>query len=132
MIRRPPRSTRTDTLFPYTTRFRSAGRVVSVGDGIAVVSGLLDVRAGEMVTFVASGFKGMALNLNTFTVGVVIFGSERFIRQGDIVVRTGQLIRSDERRVGKECVSTCRSRWSPYHYKKQQYTTIQNTRRYLT
>src|SRR3546814_9774426 len=45
-----------------------------------------------MVTFVASGFKGMALNLNTFTVGVVIFGNERFIRQGDVVVRTGQLI----------------------------------------
>lgn len=72
--------------------FVGAGRIVSVGDGIAIVSGLLDVRAGEMVTFVASGFKGMALNLNTFTVGVVIFGNERFIRQGDVVVRTGQLI----------------------------------------
>lgn len=75
-----------------TDLFVGAGRVISVGDGIAIVSGLFDVRAGEMVTFVASGFKGMALNLNTFTVGVVIFGNERFIRQGDVVVRTGQLI----------------------------------------
>lgn len=72
--------------------FVGAGRVISIGDGIAIVSGLFDVKAGEMVTFVASGFKGMALNLNTFTVGVVIFGNERFVRQGDVVVRTGQLI----------------------------------------
>jgi len=72
--------------------FVGAGRIISVGDGIAIVSGLFDVKAGEMVTFVASGFKGMALNLNTFSVGVVIFGNERFIRQGDVVVRTGQLI----------------------------------------
>src|SRR5690606_41114398 len=72
--------------------FVGAGRVLRIADGIAMVSGLFDVRAGEMVTFVASGFKGMALNLNTFTVGVVIFGIERYVRQGDVVVRTGQLL----------------------------------------
>jgi proton translocating ATP synthase F1 alpha subunit len=72
--------------------FFSSGRVISVGDGIAVCSGLLDVRAGEMVTFVASGIKGMALNLNTFTVGVVVFGKERDIVQRDLVIRTESLI----------------------------------------
>jgi F-type H+-transporting ATPase subunit alpha len=72
--------------------FFGSGRVISVGDGIAVCSGLLDVRAGEMVTFVASGIKGMALNLNTFTVGVVVFGKERDIVQRDLVIRTESLI----------------------------------------
>lgn len=70
----------------------SSGRVISVGDGIAVVSGLEDVKAGEMVEFTASNVKGMALNLNAFTVGVVIFGKERAVSQRDLVIRTGKLV----------------------------------------
>src|SRR3546814_11417463 len=97
MIRRPPRSTRTDTLFPYTTLFRSQvdrahlGRaLVVVGDGVVavdqclvgVVDGHGDLRGG--------GGHGSVLQFQWVS-------------------------RSEERRVGKECVSTCRSRWSPYH-----------------
>ncbi len=67
------------------------GQVLSVGDGIARVYGLDNVRAGEMVEF-ADGTKGMALNLETDNVGIVIFGSDREIREGDIVKRTGAIV----------------------------------------
>ena len=59
------------------------GRVLSVGDGIARVYGLDKVQAGEMVEF-PGGIKGMALNLEMDNVGVVIFGSDRDIKEGDI------------------------------------------------
>ena len=67
------------------------GQVLSVGDGIARVYGLDKVRAGEMVEF-SDGTKGMALNLETDNVGVVIFGSDRNIREGDVVKRTGAIV----------------------------------------
>lgn len=67
------------------------GEVVSVGDGVARVYGLDNVKAGEMVEF-SSGVKGMALNLETDNVGVVIFGSDRDIREGDIVKRTDEIV----------------------------------------
>ncbi len=67
------------------------GQVLSVGDGVARVHGLDNVQAGEMVEF-ASGVKGMALNLETDNVGVVIFGSDRSIREGDTVKRTGTIV----------------------------------------
>jgi F-type H+-transporting ATPase subunit alpha len=70
---------------------QAIGWVLSVGDGIARVYGLRDIRAGEMVTF-ASGLKGMALNLEKDTIGVVIFGNDRLIKQGDTVQRTGNLM----------------------------------------
>src|SRR3546814_18375057 len=97
MIRRPPRSTRTDTLFPYTTLFRSSlgvegeRRAVDVFDdlrGVYRIAGFPE-RGGERPVFV------------------------RVVNQGAYGDIGG--IRSEERRVGKECVSTCRSRWSPYH-----------------
>lgn len=67
------------------------GQVLSVGDGVARVYGLDQVRAGEMVEF-PGGIKGMALNLEADNVGVVIFGSDRNIKEGDIVKRTGEIV----------------------------------------
>lgn len=67
------------------------GRVVSVGDGIARVYGLNKIEAGEMVEF-ASGVKGMALNLENENVGIVIFGSDTAIKEGDMVKRTGSIV----------------------------------------
>ena len=67
------------------------GQVLSVGDGIARVYGLDKVQAGEMVEF-PNGMKGMALNLETDNVGVVIFGEDSGIREGDMVKRTGAIV----------------------------------------
>src|SRR5690606_25055520 len=67
------------------------GSVLSVGDGIARVHGLDNVQAGEMVEF-ANGVKGMALNLEADNVGIVIFGSDAEIREGDTVKRTGTIV----------------------------------------
>jgi F-type H+-transporting ATPase subunit alpha len=67
------------------------GQVLSVGDGVARVYGLDHVRAGEMVEF-PGGIKGMALNLEADNVGVVIFGNDRDIKEGDIVKRTGKIV----------------------------------------
>jgi F-type H+-transporting ATPase subunit alpha len=67
------------------------GQVLSVGDGIARVYGLDKVQAGEMVEF-PNGMKGMALNLETDNVGVVIFGDDSGIREGDTVKRTGSIV----------------------------------------
>ncbi|UEM20363.1 F0F1 ATP synthase subunit alpha [Skermanella mucosa] len=67
------------------------GQVLSVGDGVARVYGLDNVKAGEMVEF-PNGLKGMALNLETDNVGVVIFGDDRDIKEGDVVKRTGAIV----------------------------------------
>ncbi len=67
------------------------GQVLSVGDGIARVYGLDQVQAGEMVEF-PGGIKGMALNLETDNVGIVIFGNDRTIKEGDTVKRTGAIV----------------------------------------
>ena len=67
------------------------GSVLSVGDGIARVHGLDNVQAGEMVEF-ANGVKGMALNLEADNVGIVIFGSDSEIKEGDVVKRTGTIV----------------------------------------
>jgi F-type H+-transporting ATPase subunit alpha len=65
--------------------------VVSVGDGIARVYGLNEIQAGEMVEF-ASGVKGIALNLENENVGIVVFGSDTAIKEGDLVKRTGSIV----------------------------------------
>ena len=67
------------------------GRVLSVGDGIARVYGLDQVQAGELVEF-DGGVKGMALNLETDNVGIVIFGDDRGIKEGDTVRRTSSIV----------------------------------------
>ena len=68
------------------------GQVLSVGDGIARVFGLQNIMAGEMVEFPSAGLRGMALNLETDNVGVVVFGNDRTIREGDTVTRTGSIV----------------------------------------
>ena len=74
------------------------GQVLSVGDGIARIYGLDNVQAGEMVEF-SDGTKGMALNLEKDNVGVVIFGDDKAIKEGDTVKRTGSIV---DVPVGKE------------------------------
>src|SRR3546814_15528235 len=100
MIRRPPRSTRTDTRFPYTTLFRSVGFML-VAAGVARRPQQRALIGGHGIGPVAApGARDAAL------------GAGRHVELHDPGIGW---IRSEERRVGKECVSTCRSRWSPYH-----------------
>ena len=84
--------------FGQEAEVSEVGSVLSVGDGIARVYGLDNVQAGEMVEF-PGGIRGMALNLETDNVGVVIFGTDRDIKEGDTVKRTGAIV---DVPVGKE------------------------------
>src|SRR3546814_12167764 len=106
MIRLPPRSTRTDTLFPYTTLCRS-----QLGDGVAgdVVLGGSEPAAHDHRVGTA---ERVAQHLDDAPPVVADLRLAQVLdaRQGELLTD-----RSEERRVGKECVSTCRSRWSPYH-----------------
>ncbi|MCJ8138724.1 F0F1 ATP synthase subunit alpha [Falsirhodobacter halotolerans] len=77
--------------FGQDAEVAEVGRVLSVGDGIARVYGLDSVQAGEMVEF-PGGIRGMALNLETDNVGVVIFGDDRGIKEGDTVKRTQSIV----------------------------------------
>ncbi len=77
--------------FATETEVAEVGQVLSVGDGIARVYGLDNVQAGEMVEF-PGGIRGMALNLEEDNVGVVIFGEDRYIKEGDTVKRTGAIV----------------------------------------
>src|SRR3546814_11294132 len=130
MIRRPPRSTRTDTLFPYTTLFRSlrsgqrlfndgahSSHVVSAVDqadparpdaahgffdGVAGIAPAV-MRTRRKNILAAGGCRVMVVDDDDYAIVLVEYGVAH------------ARCRSEERRVGKECVSTCRSRWSPYH-----------------
>src|SRR3546814_16458974 len=114
MIRRPPRSTRTDTLFPYTTLFRSQA------DG-----GTLAVRSGDVIgkPIIIDSERGCQHLRGIVETGGVVFIPDN--RNKNVYALSGQqlqsitkdneTIRSEERRVGKECVSTCRSRRATYH-----------------
>src|SRR3546814_18853615 len=122
MIRRPPRSTRTDTLFPYTTLFRSdhtqefaCGACVLfdcplAAQGVDVCAAQLDhvVHATKQIREFSGAHAAFALlaRVERHHVAVVVTYKRR-----DAAMQA----RSEERSVGKECVSTCRSRWSPYH-----------------
>ena len=77
--------------FGQEAEVAEVGRVLSVGDGIARVHGLDNVQAGEMVEF-PGGIQGMALNLESDNVGVVIFGSDQDIKEGDVVKRTNSIV----------------------------------------
>src|SRR3546814_14876471 len=112
MIRRPPRSTRTDTLFPYTTLFRS-GQGNTFSGNPSVVTYFNDVPLGS----IRQNINAAIQNLQIYDLASVqvlkgpqgtLFGKSS---TGGAVLFTP---RSEERRVGKECVSTCRYRWSPY------------------
>jgi F-type H+-transporting ATPase subunit alpha len=78
--------------FDTEANVAETGQVLSVGDGIARVFGLQNCMAGEMVEFPTAGLRGMALNLETDNVGVVIFGDDRAIREGDTVSLTGSIV----------------------------------------
>src|SRR3546814_15582564 len=110
MIRRPPGSTRTDTLFPYTTLCRSATGL----RGRAIV--VVDEAYGEFATqpsaaTLLDAHDNIAV-LRTLSKAHALAG----LRIGCLLAHEDiiEAARSEERRVGKECVSTCRSRWSPY------------------
>ena len=77
--------------FGSEAEIAEVGQVLSVGDGIARVYGLDEVQAGEMLEF-PNGVQGMALNLETDNVGIVIFGDDREIKEGDTVKRTGSIV----------------------------------------
>src|SRR3546814_16401638 len=103
MIRRPPRSTRTDTLFPYTTLFRSIA-----ANGLQRLNHGLRYHDRNLPPCKVSWQNEFRLR---FALSPVQPGQIASMC-ADVGLR---VLRSEERRVGKECVSTCRSRWSPYH-----------------
>src|SRR3546814_15394935 len=110
MIRRPPRSTLTDTLFPYTTLFRSV-----VDSGVDIRSGAgaeiaLETLLGSKFIRITDATGGDEL-MEDLPREARFIPHEECSAEGRCVPRTAT--RSEERRVGKECVSTCRSRWSP-------------------
>src|SRR3954463_6697501 len=78
--------------FDTEANVAEVGTVLTVGDGIARVYGLQNVMAGELVLFPSAGIKGMALNLEHDNVGIVIFGDDRGVREGDTVSRTGSIV----------------------------------------
>jgi F-type H+-transporting ATPase subunit alpha len=78
--------------FDTEANVSETGQVLSVGDGIARVFGLQNVMAGELVEFPGAGVMGMALNLETDNVGIVVFGDDRAIREGDTVSRTQRIV----------------------------------------
>src|SRR3546814_14208052 len=126
MIRRPPKSTRTDTLFPYPTLFRSLANGIAAdlsvsyenrGDGFGrnFTTGLptftkdeVAVRGSILITPTDSTHIRLAADYSNLD-----FNGPEFQKPKGTIGVDG--VRSEERRVGKECVSTCRSRWSPYH-----------------
>src|SRR3546814_18214882 len=117
MIRRPPRSTRTDTLFPSTTLFRSQVPSTTMSAGMlpllivvlpflgGVIAGLLPAKSRNVEAWLAGAIALAGLTMAALLSPAVAAGG---------VVRY-EAERSEERRGGKECVSTGRSRWSPYH-----------------
>src|SRR3546814_14653941 len=122
IIPRPPESTRTDTLFPYTTLFRTTGvralihvkrrpdlqhpALVHDDDHVADGERFFLVMGDENGRDAQFLLKLAQLELHAFAQ-ILVERAERLVEQ--------EHLRSEERRVGTECVSTCRSRWSPYH-----------------
>lgn len=80
------------SLSDHNKTFVDKGMVLTVGDGIAVVYGLFHIKSGELVDFCVEDIKGMALSLNTDRVGVIIFGNDRFIKEGFVVKRTFSIV----------------------------------------
>src|SRR3546814_12679312 len=113
MIRRPPRSTRTDTLFPYTTLFRSFVRQCHSPCRSFRLHGLARGARSELMFRQSSRYSNDVLILCSFLLHLLSTFRRKCKRPANRKVLFRK--RSEERRVGKECVSTCRSRWSPYH-----------------
>src|SRR3546814_11033893 len=130
MIRRPPRSTRTDTLYPYTTLFRSQAQQKRPAKKIysrtpkgrnALLAALMATPGPDAVRSDLLFILSFAQHLPPARVGQLINARIAWYREmlarmeGCDYTAPNAPGRSEERRVGKECVSTCRSRWSPYH-----------------
>src|SRR3546814_15599801 len=130
MIRRPPRSTRTDTLFPYTTLFRSPVRRRSAASRHRHAEDGHRYQGAKHSEILLLKVPGARIRLEAPANPWPIYKGRytqrderdprKFLRAGVRLGRNGRrgdgaARRSEERRVGKECVSTCRSRWSPYH-----------------
>src|SRR3546814_13285204 len=123
MLRRPPRSTRTDTLFPYTTLVRSGGRSVppkhvdrSLGRLILknIIQRRIDIQ--HWATVGAAFIPGLDMTNILVNPRIAPVRIGKKVEAILLTIQPGKLgKRSEERRVGKECVSTCRSRWSPSH-----------------
>src|SRR3546814_12894071 len=113
MISRPTRSTRTYTLFPVTTLFRSWADAARLGHAALRLE---EVHRGQDTD--RPGRIGVAQTTRGFERALlrgIDQGAEHDQAPGEFLPQVaGQLLRSEERRVGEECVSTCRSRWSPY------------------
>src|SRR3546814_12432202 len=112
MLRLPPRSTRTDTLFPYTTLFRF-GELPLDGGGRQLLEEAELAVAGIVHQHVDAPEAGE--RDGDRRLGLRHFGDVELQRQHAPAIGGEARFRSEERRVGKACVSTCRSRWSPYH-----------------
>src|SRR3546814_15126339 len=133
MIRRPPRSTRTATLFPYPTLFRSFGidharhPVEAVGarrPHHRAVIGVADrERLGERIMERDVGAAEIAHRIGAVDTVRAAMRGQPLVHLAAVPRLVLHRPRSEERRVGKECVSTCRSRWSPYHYKNKNRNT---------
>src|SRR3546814_14806297 len=139
MLRRPPRSTRTDTLFPYTTLCLSIMRQRHQAGGVAMLdlhnqqSLLAQTRATlpsleqdldrtrhQLAVYLGrlpaqAAFPPLSLDAMQLPLDVPLGVPSQLTRQRPDILAAEAAWRSEERRVGKECVSTCRSRWSPYH-----------------
>src|SRR3546814_11552639 len=111
MGRRPPRSTRTDPLFPYTTLFRSLPKVQNPPSGLIVNANnrLVDTTYPYAIAHDWEDPYRAARILDVIDERDELTMADNLALQNDIVSQA----RSEERRVGKECVRTCRSRWSP-------------------
>src|SRR3546814_16414563 len=119
MIRRPSTSTRTDTLFPCTTRFRSRELFAQRRGGAEAERAIGNARrepAVEVEFFIVFPRRreSRVACVTLLTLGSRFRGSTG-LSGTDNAPRLREILRSEERRVGKECVSTCRSRWSSYH-----------------
>src|SRR3546814_13360886 len=116
MIRRPPRSTRTDTLFPYTSLFRSP----LIGTWLKLPSlEVVEILCDAGFDFVVIDQEHAPLDFSNAFAAIALAQARGVTALVRVPDRRGShyqrlLDRSEERRVGKECVSTCRSRWSPY------------------
>src|SRR3546814_19442136 len=122
MMRRPPRSTRTDTLFPYTTLFRSLGVIEPAAHMFAFYFAILSAITPPVALAVYAAASLAKADLWEAGWAAVRAGAAGFIVPFMFVyepalLAIGEWPRSEERRVGKECVSTCRARWWANHIK---------------
>src|SRR3546814_16895712 len=119
MILRPPRSTRTDTLFPYTTLFRSAlTRQPGLAKGAAAnTAQIVAAVAAAVVGLPAAQQKRLKSKSADFADMIAAFARDEMSADRIEIPEPSEVepLRPEERRVGKEWVSTCRSRWEPYH-----------------